>query len=604
MIDSLSLDILHEDLSHLTGESIYLALKAKSSDFASTGYLLDILKCIHEWISSKPNANSNSIVSVSSSASHSADKLLNLNDSKQIESNIEPIAFQRQQQQEKEQSKKDLECQDLERNLQRGIEIKQEEEIIFKEYMQQKEKEFEFNKLNQLTETSNGNISMDNSLDISDHLIKQVNNPHYTPGFSHNHRYVTFNNIRHSVGQPPIASIQTVDNELKKIKQSLRLKLLNDQSKIKTVLNNVYDDDLKDAKSIMRQSLEKYKNKSNLTNQLYMSAFNTARLPLSSERSSLSVTRSSRSKGVLMERYKAVQPSFNKKPSRALIRSQSVGVGSSRYTIGEDGLLGSLLQEFPYLYTSPETIHYLWEKHSKQIETFSKLHKEIENKYLRSDSETSTKLTQHHLEESYKKQELLMDIMRKDLQHLQRVQDMKRKTEVENSMKSRQREQRFQTAKVKRYYEEFRLQHRAKMLKKTTSEELIFKKLFNESLKLQKERLFELKRYAKEKSEINTKAQLNQIESIENFYKNKFDLLNEQLNRDKQDTLVRERAQHVILNKMKKNVRKKLETDIRDLQDQMAQDKDSVHWREMDAKRIQMELYSASYYKPNSSKKK
>lgn len=230
----------------------------------------------------------------------------------------------------------------------------------------------------------------------------------------------------------------------------------------------------------------------------------------------------------------------------------------SRFVIGEDGILNSLLHEFPYLYTSPETIHYLWQKHAKQIETFAKLGKEVEQTYLNKNSKSlsnSNLLVQSNislsslsqvfnknknkpqlkLEETYKKQQKIMEIMRKDIQHMQRMEDMKRKVEVENSMKAKAREQRFQNARVKRYYEEFRLQQRAKMLKKTTQEELIFKNLFNESLKIQKERILDLKRYAKEKAELSQKQQLNQISSIENFYKNKFDLLNEKLVTEKKN---------------------------------------------------------------------
>jgi len=107
---------------------------------------------------------------------------------------------------------------------------------------------------------------------------------------------------------------------------------------------------------------------------------------------------------------------------------------------------------------------------------------------------------------------------------MQRMEDMKRKVEAENSMKARAREQRFQNARLKRYFEEFRLQQRAKMLKQTTGEEMVFKRLFNESLKIQKERLLELRRYAKEKAELSSRQQLDQIASIENFYKNRFDL--------------------------------------------------------------------------------
>lgn len=275
----------------------------------------------------------------------------------------------------------------------------------------------------------------------------------------------------------------------------------------------------------------------------------------------------------------------------------------SRFTIGEDGILNSLLQEFPYLYTAPETIHYLWQRHSKQIESLTKDQKELEQKYLnkmgerRFDDGPGTNRAEQHLKDANRKQEMLMDIMRKELEHLERQQDLKRKQLVENSMKSKTREQRFQNAKVKRYFEEFRMQQRGKMLKQKTSEELIFKKLFNESLKIQKERMLDLKKYAKEKNEINLNRQMNQIQSIENFYKNKFDLLNEQMKKEKESTQVREDAQHLLLTKMKSQVKSKLETDIRDLQDQMCRDKDFLYWRQLDADRVKTEVAKASYFK-------
>ncbi len=72
VIDSLSLDLLHEDLSHLTGEAICGAvrisigsddsdaedageagLKRTEPNLVSIEYLLDILRCIHEWITSR-----------------------------------------------------------------------------------------------------------------------------------------------------------------------------------------------------------------------------------------------------------------------------------------------------------------------------------------------------------------------------------------------------------------------------------------------------------------------------------------------------------------------------------------------------------------------
>ena len=70
IVDSLSMDVLHEDLSHLTGEAIIGAVSTSrlstnltsddvanftriEPDLVSIEYLLDILRCIHEWISSR-----------------------------------------------------------------------------------------------------------------------------------------------------------------------------------------------------------------------------------------------------------------------------------------------------------------------------------------------------------------------------------------------------------------------------------------------------------------------------------------------------------------------------------------------------------------------
>ena len=128
--------------------------------------------------------------------------------------------------------------------------------------------------------------------------------------------------------------------------------------------------------------------------------------------------------------------------------------------------------------------------------------------------------------------------------------------------------------------------------------------MFNESLKLQKERMLEMKRYAKEKSQLSAKEQLNKIESIENFYKNKFALLDEKMRREKEEVNVREKAQHLALTSMKAQVKSKLERDIVDLQEQMCRDKDFLYWRQMDANRVKMDVNKANYFKATTTTNK
>jgi hypothetical protein len=61
VIDSISLDILHEDLSHLTGEAICGTAESRP-DLVSIEYLLDILRCINEWITSRIESENCSII--------------------------------------------------------------------------------------------------------------------------------------------------------------------------------------------------------------------------------------------------------------------------------------------------------------------------------------------------------------------------------------------------------------------------------------------------------------------------------------------------------------------------------------------------------------
>jgi centrosomal protein CEP95 len=217
---------------------------------------------------------------------------------------------------------------------------------------------------------------------------------------------------------------------------------------------------------------------------------------------------------------------------------------------------------------------------------------------LRSNPETTMRKknkVKECLGEAYRRQKKLMEIMREDLAHLERLKDMKHKRMLENSVKAKERDERYRSAKVKRHLVEFRQEQRARMLKQATSEELIFKKLFMESIKLQKERMLEMKKYAKEKNEIYLRSQRDQIESIENAYKNKFNLLSEKMEAEKSEAIVREKAQHLILSKMNKSLKTKLESDIRDLQDQIYRDKDFLHWRQLDAENVKAKMVKADY---------
>lgn len=271
---------------------------------------------------------------------------------------------------------------------------------------------------------------------------------------------------------------------------------------------------------------------------------------------------------------------------RSASSSPTVGRKRGPLTIGEDDLLPMMLEEFPFIHLSSETIHALWKKGYRQLEQFTKAAQEVKRKKSK---------VQVQLEEAQKRQDILMDIMRKEMAHNQRMRDIQDRKAQQLSLQSKTREKRLQSARARRYYDDYQVRMRSKMLKKRTREEMLFKKLFKEGLDIQKERIRELRNYAKEHRTNRTKKQQNELESLENFYRDRFAMLAESMAREKTEVAVREKAQSKVLSQMKRELRKKMEKEIQEFQEQMYRDEDDAYFRQLDADRLKHELEMARY---------
>ncbi|CAH1795667.1 unnamed protein product [Owenia fusiformis] len=256
------------------------------------------------------------------------------------------------------------------------------------------------------------------------------------------------------------------------------------------------------------------------------------------------------------------------------------------FHVGTDEFLPELLEEFPFLYLSPETLHELWKQHAGQVKTISKVQQEVRRRKSKAQIE---------IEEAEQRQNILADIMKKEMAHNNRMREAKDRKAQHLSVQSQVREKRQQTAKSKRYYEEYQVRMRSKMLKKRTREEMIFKKLFKDGIEIQKERIRDLRKYANDQRQRRNNKQQNEIESLENYYRDQFALLAESMAKERQEIQIRETAQNKVLNQMKRELRRKMEADIHDFQDQMQRDDDEAYFRQLDADRIRNELYAAKY---------
>ena len=121
--------------------------------------------------------------------------------------------------------------------------------------------------------------------------------------------------------------------------------------------------------------------------------------------------------------------------------------------------------------------------------------------------------------------------------------DLKERQQQQQLVKSRIRDKRVSSARSRRYYDEFQVRMRSKMLRKRTREEAIFRSLFKDGLNIQKDRIRELRRYAKEQREMRNKRQQDELENLENYYRDQFSMLAESMQGERNDLDIREKAQ-------------------------------------------------------------
>ncbi|NXV45737.1 CEP95 protein, partial [Uria aalge] len=257
--------------------------------------------------------------------------------------------------------------------------------------------------------------------------------------------------------------------------------------------------------------------------------------------------------------------------------------------VRDDDLLFQLLEEFPHLHISHHTMNKMWQQqlaHTEQLKAAS--------------GRTRPKL-QNEVQQALKKHELLLAIIKKDQDHNKRLQELRQRICRQKWAQNKVREKRQQIARARKYYEDYRVQLRAKMMRARTREERIFKNLFEEGLEIQKQRLKDLRAYAQEKRAEQRREHQNELESMENFYKDQFSMLAEALSQERQEIQTREKAQAQMLQKTKRELRSRMEKEIEQLQAAIMQSDDDTFFQDLEADRLKSRLQMASFQYSKSS---
>ncbi|XP_071965178.1 uncharacterized protein [Antedon mediterranea] len=366
--------------------------------------------------------------------------------------------------------------------------------------------------------------------------------------------------------------------QFSKIRRSIREEGSGHERKTKA-MKDVYAKHLDQLQSGQKELIDKKKKASELLDKKYRKIHQIPKM----KRYTAANKYTTSSVVTNRERSKVKGPVGKRKRSAS---SSPVLVRNRRpLVIEDDEMLPTVMSEFPMLHVSPHTAHNMWSRQMRQLEQLTK-----------SGFNQSRKTkTQRKMEEAEKRQELLLSIMRKELAHNRRMKDIKEKREHEKAMKAKIQEQRQTTARARRYYDQFKGRSSARMLKRKNREEQIFKKLFEDGLQIQKNRIRELRKYAKEKREEMAEQQQNEIESLENYYSNQFAMLAEAIGQERHDLVVRDNAQAKVMAKMKRELRRKMETEIKEFQENLYNDEDREYFRQVEADRMKRELQLAAY---------
>ncbi|NWS02510.1 CEP95 protein, partial [Motacilla alba] len=266
-------------------------------------------------------------------------------------------------------------------------------------------------------------------------------------------------------------------------------------------------------------------------------------------------------------------------PKRGIMKPKQ----AAPMTIRDNDLLLQLLEEFPHLHISPRTLNKMWQQQLAQTV------------YLKAPAARPTPKLQNEVEQALKKRELLAAIIKRDQDHSKRLQEIKQRIHRQKWAQNKVTERRQQVARARKYYEDYRVQLRAKLLRARTREEKIFKNLFEEGLEIQKQRLRDLRVYAREKRDEQRREHQIELESLENYYKDQFSMLAEAISQEFQEIQTREKAQAQMLQKSKNEVRSKMEKEIQQLQAAIMHNDDDTFFQELEADRLRSRLQMASF---------
>ncbi|XP_054715920.1 centrosomal protein of 95 kDa-like isoform X1 [Uloborus diversus] len=232
------------------------------------------------------------------------------------------------------------------------------------------------------------------------------------------------------------------------------------------------------------------------------------------------------------------------------------------------------MEEFPGLKMPNDVLNRVNKQHEQQVMT---MHRKLK------DSLQKKTKAYVQAEEAAKKQLLLSNLLKKEIDQYRRLNEAKQLKANENKIKYFLRDARMQSANMKRYCDEFHHEMQRKMQKRNYSEELVAENVFKEVLKIQKDQVQQLCDAVKESDAVDAKHHKNYLEALENLYQTNYAMMTEAVANEKKEMEVETNAMKQVARKRKMELHKNLQREVREMQKNIVEAMADTHFRELDA---------------------
>uniref|UniRef100_A0A1I8JFP0 DUF5745 domain-containing protein n=2 Tax=Macrostomum lignano TaxID=282301 RepID=A0A1I8JFP0_9PLAT len=254
---------------------------------------------------------------------------------------------------------------------------------------------------------------------------------------------------------------------------------------------------------------------------------------------------------------------------------------------GDPQLLPELLSEFPFLDVSEATLRQMRDRLDRHSRHMAATAASASRGAGGRGNKAAAVVT-----DAERRQRLLVESLRREAAAAERQREQSERRAAAIRVRALDRERRSESAKARQYYDQFVARQRARMLAKRSVEEQVFRRLFTEALQLQRQRIREHRTRARDHQAELHKRTADEVASMENFYRDRFAMLAESLATERRELQVRERAHDHLVRGLSRDLRRRMETEVRDIQEQLARDQDDAHFRQLDADQVLARLYS------------